>query len=266
VLAAQWGLLPPIGVAPARPGRPRRARLPSSVRPVPRLIRVGGAVRVGGAGGAGAAGAAGHAGGRRVAVLTAVSARGFDPLDADDPFDENSDLAGFAIDKNLQTAWQEPVLLGNPVFGGLKAGSGLIVDMGSRVRLSSVEVTFGAAPGADVAIEVGNHDTLAAATLATFRTVASADGIGGIHTSGPRDQGRPVTCSSGSPSCRRRPRRFQAQISTSPSAARPVKLPTPMRIATLTFYAPFEERFSPTLNGRVRPIAAMPVNLLLSCS
>jgi hypothetical protein len=117
-----------------------------------------------------------------VAVLTAVSARGFDPLDADDPFDENSDLAGFAIDKNLQTAWQSQYYLGNPVFGGLKAGSGLIVDMGSRVRLSSVEVTFGAAPGADVAIEVGNHDTLAAATLATFRTVASADGIGGIHT------------------------------------------------------------------------------------
>ena len=68
------------------------------------------------------------------------------------------------------------------MFGGLKAGSGLILDMGRTVRLSSVKVTFGSAPGADVAIEVGNHDTLAVSTLAAFRTVATADDIGGTHT------------------------------------------------------------------------------------
>ena len=54
--------------------------------------------------------------------------------------------------------------------------------MGRPVRISSVTVTFGPVPGADVSIEVGNRDTLSAATLATFRTVARADDVGGTHT------------------------------------------------------------------------------------
>ena len=53
--------------------------------------------------------------------------------------------------------------------------------MGTKVRLRSVTVTFGPAPGADVAIKVGDDDTLAAATLPTFTTVAVADGTGGRH-------------------------------------------------------------------------------------
>ena len=53
--------------------------------------------------------------------------------------------------------------------------------MGRKVRLAAVTVTFGSVPGADVAIKVGNHDTLAAATLTTFTTVAEADAIGGRH-------------------------------------------------------------------------------------
>ena len=43
-------------------------------------------------------------------------------------------------------------------------------------------VTFGPVPGADVSIEVGQRDTLTAATLGTFRTVARADDIGGTRT------------------------------------------------------------------------------------
>ncbi len=54
--------------------------------------------------------------------------------------------------------------------------------MGRRVRLRSVTVAFGAAPGADVTIEIGSDDTLAAATLSNFTTVATADDIGGTHT------------------------------------------------------------------------------------
>jgi len=174
VLAAQWGLLPPIGGRATAP-RPSAAGLVTLQqvphRASPRLVRPRHQ-------------AGRHQAGRRVAVLTAVSARGFDPLGVpgDDPSDENSDLAGYAVDKDLQTAWQSQYYLGNPVFGGLKAGSGLILDMGRTVRLSSVKVTFGSAPGADVAIEVGNHDTLAVSTLAAFRTVATADDIGGTHT------------------------------------------------------------------------------------
>jgi hypothetical protein len=80
------------------------------------------------------------------------------------------------------TSWQSQYYLGSPVFGGLKAGSGLIVDMGRKVRLSSVTVMFGTTPGADVSIRVGNDDTLAASVLPTFTTVAAADGIGGRRT------------------------------------------------------------------------------------
>jgi hypothetical protein len=65
---------------------------------------------------------------------------------------------------------------------GRKKGSGLILDMGRPVSVSSVMIKFGRQRGADVSVEVGNHDARAAATLSTFRTVGSADGIGGTHT------------------------------------------------------------------------------------
>jgi len=75
---------------------------------------------------------------------------------------------------------------GNPEYqavrAGLKAGSGLIVDMGRKVRLKSATVTFGSAPGADVSIKIGNDDTLAASALPTFTTVATGVGVGGRHT------------------------------------------------------------------------------------
>lgn len=164
-LAAHWGLPPPAGGAAPRPSaagdvtvrRPPPARVPARPRP--------------------------SGPGRRAVVLTPVSAHGFDPLGAPgDPFDENDALAVYAIDKNPATSWQSQYYLGNPVFGGLKAGSGLILDMGRPVRLRSVTVTFGSVPGADVAIKVGNDDTLAASALPTFTTVAAADGVGGRHT------------------------------------------------------------------------------------
>ncbi len=119
---------------------------------------------------------------RKAVTLRPVSAHGFDALDTPgDPRDENDNLARYAIDKNPATSWQSQYYLGNPVFGGLKIGSGLIVDMGRKVRLASVTVTFGSVPGADVSIKVGNDDTLAASTLPAFTTVAAADGIGGRH-------------------------------------------------------------------------------------
>ena len=65
---------------------------------------------------------------------------------------------------------------------GRKKGSGLILDMGRRVSVSSVMIKFGRQRGADVSIEVGNHDAPAAATPSTFRTVGSADDIGGTYT------------------------------------------------------------------------------------
>jgi putative peptide zinc metalloprotease protein len=162
-LAAHWGLLP-LPAHPATPSRPGAAGRPSAA-PAPTPTRPGRPARSG-------------------VVLTPVSARGFDALvsPGSDPSDENDDEAKYAIDGNPATAWQTQYYLGSPFFGGLKKGTGLILDMGRQVRLRSVTITFGPETGADVAIEIGNHDALAAATLATFTTVATADGIGGTYT------------------------------------------------------------------------------------
>lgn len=122
--------------------------------------------------------------GGAVSVLTPASAHGFDAQStpADDPQNENDQLARFAIDSSPSTSWNTQFYLGNPVFGGTKTGTGLILDMGKAVRLSSVEITFGAIPGADVSIELGNSNVRAQSTLSSFTTVASATGVGGTHT------------------------------------------------------------------------------------
>jgi hypothetical protein len=81
------------------------------------------------------------------ATLTPVGAAAFE----DNPSDAN-----MAIDNNPSTAWQTFQYIGNPVFGGLQQGSGLILNMGHSVKLSSVKVTFQSTPGADVQIKIGN--------------------------------------------------------------------------------------------------------------
>jgi putative peptide zinc metalloprotease protein len=166
VLAVHWHLVPPPGGAVPRPSAvgdvtaPRPATAPARVRPAAPAHRA-----------------------RPVVLLEPVSAHGFDPLDTQaDPNDENDAEARYAIDGDPATAWQTQYYLGNPVFGGLKTGSGLILDMGRTVRARSVTVAFGPETGADVAIEVGNDGTLAASALPSFTTVAAADGIGGTHT------------------------------------------------------------------------------------
>ena len=118
------------------------------------------------------------------AVLEPVRVVAFDALEApgQDPGHENSADAQYAIDGNPVAAWQTRHYPGSTLPGGLKKGSGLILDMGRPVSVSSIMIMFGRQRGADVSIEVGNHDAPAAATLSTFRTAGSADGIGGTYT------------------------------------------------------------------------------------
>jgi hypothetical protein len=71
-------------------------------------------------------------------------------------FEDNPADANMAIDSNPSTAWQTFQYIGNPVFGGLQQGSGLILNMGHSVKLSSVKVTFQSTPGSDVQIKIGN--------------------------------------------------------------------------------------------------------------
>ena len=119
-------------------------------------------------------------GGIGTVVLTPADAAGFN---------ENSDSALAAIDNNPRTFWATSWYLGNPVFGGLKQGSGLILDMGGTVRLSSVTVTFGPTPGLNVDIKIGNSnaqdpgsDAVGQATADAMPTVASKSDVSGLET------------------------------------------------------------------------------------
>src|SRR5229473_3128448 len=117
------------------------------------------------------------------AAVTPASAHGFDALGlASDPQNENDGEAKFAVDGDPTTAWHTQFYLNDPVFGGLKKGTGLILDMGKPVQLSQVTITFGPTPGANVSLEVGDNNSVAASTLSTFTTVASAQNVGGTYT------------------------------------------------------------------------------------
>jgi serine/threonine protein kinase len=106
-------------------------------------------------------------------ALTPAGARGFD---------ETSSNADKAIDHDTSTAWDTQWYRGSPVFGGLKTGSGLILDMGKSVTLNSVEVQFGSVPGADVQILLGNTASpQTQATVSSFTTVATAADVAGDH-------------------------------------------------------------------------------------
>ena len=115
-------------------------------------------------------------------TLTPVSAQAFE---------DNPTGANLAIDNNPQTAWQTHWYIGNPVFGGLQQGSGLILDMGRSVRLRSVTVTFGPIPGANVQIKIGNpaqpvppqnDPSVAQATASSMTTVAQQDDVSNTVT------------------------------------------------------------------------------------
>lgn len=118
-----------------------------------------------------------------VTVLKPVAASGYDPLTSasNDPYNENSQLAKFAIDGNPGSAWDSQQY-DSATFGNLKAGSGLILDFGRQIRLSSITIAFGSTPGADVQIRVGNTDARSAAALASMTTVDKATSAGGSQT------------------------------------------------------------------------------------
>ena len=79
-------------------------------------------------------------------------------------------------------AWPTRHYPGGTLPGGMKKGSGLILDMGRPVSVSSIMITSGRQRGADMSIEVGSHDAPTAVTLSAFRTVGSAGDISGTCT------------------------------------------------------------------------------------
>ncbi|MGE5132145.1 MAG: protein kinase family protein [Gemmatimonadota bacterium] len=188
------GPFPPSGRGPGGHGPGGRSRTPLIVGAVVTVLIVG-AVLIAARGLGGHGSPQAQTGGKasqsaspaanKVAVLAPASAHGFDALSppSQDSGNENDNQAQFTIDNNPKSAWQSQYYFGSPAFGGLKTGSGLILDMNSPVHLSSVQVTFGPIPGADVSIEVGNSNVRDPATLHSFTPVAQASDIpGGTFT------------------------------------------------------------------------------------
>jgi serine/threonine protein kinase len=114
-------------------------------------------------------------------VLTPVGANSFDVY-GNDGGNEDGAGAKYAIDNNPSTFWHTDYYLTYPVFGNLKTGTGLILDMGKQVRLSQVVVQFAASCCADVEIEIGNNDTPVPSSLSTFTEVASSTTAQGTTT------------------------------------------------------------------------------------
>lgn len=95
--------------------------------------------------------------------------------------EENGNEAKLAIDGNPSTAWETMQYYGNPRFGNLKPGVGLVLDLGKQQQVSSVQVTLQGSPT--------SLDILAAppgsgqpTTIDNLRKVATANGVGGSTT------------------------------------------------------------------------------------
>lgn len=105
-------------------------------------------------------------------ALKPLSAVSFDPYG--DGLGENSQLAHLAIDGNPATAWHTQ-WYASASFGDLKPGTGLLLDMGRTVTISTVRVLLGTTPGADFQLRAG----ATASSLTGLHPVAHASDAGG---------------------------------------------------------------------------------------
>ena len=104
-------------------------------------------------------------------VLVPVSAAAFGPGGVGSG--DNPQLASMAIDASTATAWTT-AWYRTAQFGNLKAGTGLLIDMSHRVRITSVRISLGSARGAELQVLTGN-----APVLAMLHLKAAAGDAGG---------------------------------------------------------------------------------------
>jgi cytoskeletal protein RodZ len=117
-----------------------------------------------------------------VQALIPASAAAFGPYGAGQG--DNPGHAALAIDSSAATAWRTDWYTTDR-FGGLYRGTGLLLDMGRPVTITTVRVTLGSIPGADIQLRVG-----AAPSLADLPPVAGAANAGGTTVLTP---GTPVS-------------------------------------------------------------------------
>jgi hypothetical protein len=83
-----------------------------------------------------------------------------------------------AIDASTATAWSTDWYR-TAHFGGLQAGTGLLIDMGHPVTITSARVTLGSTRGADLQVRTGM-----APAPASMRTQAEVTDVSGtVHLS-----------------------------------------------------------------------------------
>ena len=92
---------------------------------------------------------------------------------------DNPELARLAIDGSPATAWHTQ-WYATAAFGNLKPGTGLLLDMGRPVTITSVQIMLGAMTGADFQLRAGDEPV-----LADLRPVAQATDGGGVITMRP---------------------------------------------------------------------------------
>jgi cytoskeletal protein RodZ len=104
--------------------------------------------------------------------LTPVRVTAFGPNGAGQG--DNPGQASLAVSDNPATPWNTD-WYASPDFGNMQSGTGLLLDMGKPVTVTSVEITLGSTPGADLQLRTGN-----APQLADLKTVATATNAGGV--------------------------------------------------------------------------------------
>jgi hypothetical protein len=95
---------------------------------------------------------------------------------------DNQQLAPLAIDGRPGTAWNTD-WYASAHFGNLYPGTGLMLDMGRPVTITSAEISLGSAPGASFQLRVGSAATLAA--LTPVARAAHASGVVRLRLSTP---------------------------------------------------------------------------------
>lgn len=77
-----------------------------------------------------------------------VSAFDFDPIADGGSQNENTDQAHYAADGDPSTVWRTLTYIGNPRFGGLKPGAGMVFDLGREASVASVSLILDNQPTA----------------------------------------------------------------------------------------------------------------------
>jgi transcriptional regulator with XRE-family HTH domain len=107
-------------------------------------------------------------------ALTPISAAAFGPGGVGQG--DNSQQAPFAIDGSDSTAWQTD-WYATANFDGSQPGTGLLLDLGKRVTVTSARILLGSAAGGRLELRAGNTPS-----LADLQVVARAHLSGGALT------------------------------------------------------------------------------------